>query len=93
MMNANAVIERASEGQIKTCGEVRRSACAWLMSLPQLMVEVGRPTPRNESVASATIAAANEIVVTAITGAIEFGNTWRINILNLLTPIAVDAIT
>ena len=47
------------------------------MSLPHDMVLEGRPTPRNDSVASATIAAASEIVVMTMTGAIEFGSTWR----------------
>ena len=63
------------------------------MSLPQDMLLGGKPTPKNDSVASATIAAANPIVVTAITGATEFGRTCFIKILKRLMPIAVDAIT
>ena len=54
---------------------------------------MGRPTPRNESVASATIAPASAIVVMTMTGAIEFGTTWAHMILNRGTPIAVAAVT
>src|SRR5690554_3367435 len=63
------------------------------MSFPHDMVEVGRPTPRNESVASATIADASEIVVMTMTGAMEFGSTWRTRILSRETPSASAAMT
>src|SRR3990170_3315346 len=74
-------------------GLLRRSPWAWLMSLPQDMIDGGSPTPRNESVASATIAAASPMVVTTITGAIELGSTWRLRMVNLDTPSATAEVT
>src|SRR6185312_9488023 len=63
------------------------------MSLPHDMMFDGSPTPRNERVASATMAAAREIVVTTMTGAIEFGRMCRSRMRKRETPSAVDAVT
>ena len=64
------------------------------MSLPQLMKSPGgRPTPRNESTDSATIAEDSEIVVTTIAGAIAFGITCFIMVAMRDRPRASAAIT
>ena len=63
------------------------------MSLPQDMTLLPRPTPRNASVASATIAAASEIVVMTSSGAIAFGTTWLTSVPKRDLPSAREAVT
>ena len=63
------------------------------MSLPQDMTLLPRPTPRNASVASATIAAASEIVVMTSSGAIAFGTTWLMSVPKRDLPSAREAVT
>src|SRR5690606_7100365 len=75
-MNASTVIVNARDGQNSAIGAVRMLVCAWLMSLPHDIVAPPRPTPRNDSTDSATIAAARLRVATTMTGAIALGSTW-----------------
>src|SRR5690606_5279628 len=53
----------------------------------------GTPTPRNDSVASVTIATARLMVAMTSTGPITFGSTWRIMIRNGGMPISRAAWT
>src|SRR5690606_19269925 len=86
MRNERTVIDSAAAGYSRTCGLVRMEVRACPMSLPQDMIVGGRPIPRNDRVASATMNVPSETVAMTITGAIAFGITCRSRILNLVTP-------
>ena len=51
-------------------------ACAAEMSLPQDITLPGRPIPRNESVASATMKTPSSMVASTMIGASALGSTW-----------------
>src|SRR5690606_5795672 len=52
-----------------------RNACPKRISVPRLGCVGGTPTPRNDSVASAMIASASEIVAITRIGSVTFGST------------------
>lgn len=86
-------MDRAADGQKIVAGLVRIEVWAVPMSRPQLSADGGRPIPRNDSVASATMNVPRDTVATTMTGASEFGMTWRTSVLKRLTPRAAEAMT
>src|SRR5699024_6553928 len=74
-------------------GWVRSAGRASEMSPPQETELAGRPTPRKDSVASATMYTPRFTVAVTITGAIALGTTCLTRFVTEFAPNAVDAVT
>src|SRR6056297_1260863 len=63
------------------------NSCPMRMSVPSEGLVGGAPTPRNDSVASAMMASASEIVAITSTGLSTLGRIWRSMIENGVRPM------
>src|SRR5215472_3081044 len=75
--NATAPLDRARRGQIAIQGALVRKRCAALSMLPQDGAGGCWPRPRNDSAASAMIAAAIDSVACTKSAGMMLGRMWN----------------
>src|SRR5258706_8747682 len=93
MLTASTVTARKTPGKNTLCGNSMNCTRPSAMMLPQVGMSGGRPTPRNDRIASMRMPLAQMKVPCTISGAIVFGRMWPNMIFSVGVPSAIAAST